>query len=54
VLTGLLAPSLGWNRSVFEVLFKEHLRDAAYARAFMPFAFSTVNETLDRSLSSAG
>ena len=53
-LTGLLAPSLGWNRSVFEVLFKEHLGDSLAARASLPFPFTPVNEALDQAFSAAG
>ncbi|MBI3128385.1 MAG: NAD(P)H-binding protein [Candidatus Tectomicrobia bacterium] len=50
-LMGLLAPSLGWNRSVFDILFKEHLGDASLARAVVPFPLTPVNETLDQALS---
>lgn len=53
VLAGMLAPSLGWNRSVFDILFKEHLGDSSHARASLPFAFTPVNETLDRVFSNA-
>lgn len=53
-LTGLLAPSLGWNRSVFDILFREHLGDPLAARASLPFPFTPVNEALDQSFSGAG
>ena len=48
LLAGGLAPSLGWNRSVFDVLFNEHLADPSYARAALPFALTSVNEALDQ------
>ena len=53
-LTGLVAPSLGWNHSVFDTVFREHLADTMPARASLPFPFTPVNETLDQSFSNAG
>jgi uncharacterized protein YbjT (DUF2867 family) len=50
-LAGALVPSLGWNRSVFDVLFNEHLADPAEARATLPFALAPVHAALDRALS---
>jgi uncharacterized protein YbjT (DUF2867 family) len=50
-LAGALVPSLGWNRSVFDVLFNEHLADPAEARATLPFALTPVHAALDRAFS---
>ena len=50
MLAGSLAPSLGWNRSVFDVLFNEHLADPSHARAVLPFALTMVNEVLDQAV----
>lgn len=50
LLAGSLVPSLGWNRSVFDVLFNEHLADPSHARAVLPFALTTVNEALDQAV----
>jgi hypothetical protein len=44
-------PSLGWNRSVFDVLFNEHLADPAEARAALPLTLTSVHIALDQALS---
>ena len=49
-LAGALVPALGWNRSVFDILFHEHLADPAEARATLPFALTPVHETLDQAI----
>ena len=49
-LAGALVPTLGWNRSVFDILFHEHLADPAEARATLPFALTPVHETLDQAI----
>jgi uncharacterized protein YbjT (DUF2867 family) len=50
-LAGALVPSLGWNRSVFDILFHEHLADPSEVRATLPFALTPVQETLDQAIS---
>jgi uncharacterized protein YbjT (DUF2867 family) len=50
-LAGALVPALGWNRSVFDILFHEHLADPSEARAALPFALTPVHETLDQAIS---
>jgi uncharacterized protein YbjT (DUF2867 family) len=50
-LAGALVPSLGWNRSVFDILFNEHLADSAEARATLPFALTPVHAALNQALS---
>ena len=50
-LAGALVPSLGWNRSVFDILFNEHLADPAEARATLPFALTPVHAALNQALS---
>jgi uncharacterized protein YbjT (DUF2867 family) len=50
-LAGVLLPSLGWNRSVFDILFTEHLADPAEARATLPLALTSVHTALDQALS---
>lgn len=50
-LIGSLVPSLGWNLSVFDVLFNEHLADPSEARATLPFSLTSVNEALDQAIS---
>jgi len=54
LIAGSIVPSLGWNRSVFDILFKEHLADPNPARAALPFAFATVNEILDQATANSG
>jgi uncharacterized protein YbjT (DUF2867 family) len=49
-LVGALVPALGWNRSVFDILFHEHLADPSEARATLPFALTPVQETLDQAI----
>lgn len=49
-LAGALAPALGWNPSVFDILFREHLADPTEARATLPFALTPVDDTLDQAV----
>jgi uncharacterized protein YbjT (DUF2867 family) len=48
---GALVPALGWNRSVFDILFHEHLADPAEARATLPFTLTPVQAALDQAIS---
>jgi NADH dehydrogenase len=48
---GVLVPMLGWNCSVFDILFHEHLADPAEARATLPFALTPVHAALDQAIS---
>jgi uncharacterized protein YbjT (DUF2867 family) len=50
-LAGALVPPLGWNRSVFDILFNEHLADPAEARATLPFALTPVHAALNQAFS---
>jgi uncharacterized protein YbjT (DUF2867 family) len=50
-LAGALVPSLGWNRSVFDILFNEHLADPAEVRAALPLTLTSVYSALDQALS---
>jgi hypothetical protein len=50
-LAGALVPSLGWNRSVFDIVFNEHLADPAEARATLPVTLTPVHVALDHALS---
>ena len=50
-LAGTLVPALGWNRSVYDVLFHEHLANPAEARATLPFALTPVQAPLDQAMS---
>jgi uncharacterized protein YbjT (DUF2867 family) len=50
-LAGALVPSLGWNGSVFDILFNEHLVDPAEVRATLPLTLTSVHAALDRALS---
>jgi uncharacterized protein YbjT (DUF2867 family) len=50
-LAGALVPWLGWNPSVFDILFHEHLADPSEARATLPFALTPVQATLDQAIS---
>jgi NADH dehydrogenase len=50
-LAGALVPSLGWNPSVFDILFKEHLADPAEAHAALPLTLTPVHAALDQALS---
>jgi uncharacterized protein YbjT (DUF2867 family) len=52
-LMGALVPSLGWNRSVFDIVLNEHLADPAEARAILPFALTPVQAALDQAVSTA-
>jgi NADH dehydrogenase len=49
-LAGALVPWLGWNPSVCDILFHEHLADPAEARATLPLALTSVQETLDQAI----
>jgi uncharacterized protein YbjT (DUF2867 family) len=49
-LAGALTPSLGWNRSVFDILFNEHLADPAEARAALPSVLTSLQTALDQAL----
>jgi uncharacterized protein YbjT (DUF2867 family) len=48
-----LVPSLGWNRSVFDILCNEHLADPAEARAALPLTLTSVHSALDQALSTS-
>lgn len=37
----------GWNRTLFDTLFNEHLGDATETREFLPFPLTPVDELLD-------
>ena len=50
-LAGALVPSLGWNRSVFDILFNEHLADPNEVRATLPLTLTPVHVALDQALS---
>jgi len=50
-LGGVLVPSLGWNRSVYDILFHEHLADPTEARATLPLALTPVQAALDQAIS---
>ena len=49
-LAGALVPALGWNRSVFDILFHEHLADPAEARATLNLALTPVQAALDHAI----
>jgi NADH dehydrogenase len=49
-LAGALVPWLGWNPSVFDILFHEHLADPAEARTTLPLTLTSVQETLDQAM----
>jgi len=51
-LAGALVPALGWNRSIFDILFNERLADPAEARAVLPFALTPIQAALDQAISS--
>ena len=44
------SPGSGWNPSVFDILFHEHLADPAEARATLPLTLTSVQETLDQAI----
>jgi len=50
-LAGALVPALGWNRSVFDILFNEHLADPCEVRATLPLALTPVHAALDQAVS---
>lgn len=50
VLAETLCPRLGWNRSLYDILFREHLVDATAAQALLPFALTPVAVLLDQAL----
>ena len=37
----------GWNRTLFDTLFNEHLGDATETRQLLPFPLTPVDELLD-------
>jgi uncharacterized protein YbjT (DUF2867 family) len=45
-LAGALVPSLGWNRSVFDILFNEHLADPDEARTALSLTLTSVHAAL--------
>ena len=49
-LAGALVPWLGWNPSLFDILFHEHLADPAEACATLPLTLTSVQETLDQAI----
>ncbi|HSF29201.1 MAG TPA: NAD(P)H-binding protein [Candidatus Tectomicrobia bacterium] len=49
-VVGALVPSLGWNRSVFDIVCNEHLADPDEARATLPLALTPLHAALDRAL----
>jgi NADH dehydrogenase len=49
-LASALVPGLGWNPSVFDILFHEHLADPAEACATLPLALTSVQATLDQAI----
>jgi NADH dehydrogenase len=49
-LAGTFIPGLGWNRSVFDILFHEHLADPTEARTTLPFAPTPVHAALDQAI----
>ncbi len=51
-LAGTLLPGLGWNRSVFDIVFHEHLADPAEACACLAMELTPVRDILDHALSS--
>jgi uncharacterized protein YbjT (DUF2867 family) len=51
LLAGGLVPRAGWNPSVFDILFNEHLADPSEAYAALPFAPTSVDKTLDQAFS---
>lgn len=50
-LAGTLLPTLGWNRSVFDILFYEHLADPAEACTALGLKLTPLAATLDAALS---
>lgn len=50
-LAGALVPALGWNRSVYDILFHEHLADPTEARATLPLVLTPVHAALDQAIS---
>jgi uncharacterized protein YbjT (DUF2867 family) len=50
-LAGALMPSLGWNTSVFDILFNEHLAEPDEARTTLPCGLTSVHAALDQALS---
>jgi NADH dehydrogenase len=49
-LAGVLLPALGWNRSVYDILFRAHLADPAEAQRLLPFPLTPLQVMLDRAL----
>ncbi len=50
-LTGACLPTLGWNRTVFDILCRAHLADPAEACALLPFALTPLQDALDHAMS---
>jgi uncharacterized protein YbjT (DUF2867 family) len=50
-LVGAFVPSLGWNRSVYDILFHEHLADPTEACATLSLALTPVHVALDQAIS---
>ena len=50
--TAVIAGGLGrgWNRTLFDTLFNEHLGDATETRGLLPFPLTRVNDLLDELL----
>lgn len=46
-------PALGWNSSLFDTLFNEHLADASAAQAMLPFELTRLDELFDQLLETA-
>lgn len=50
LLAETLLPRLGWQRSLYDILFREHLVDPTEAQAVLPFALTPVATMLDQAL----
>jgi uncharacterized protein YbjT (DUF2867 family) len=51
VIAGRCIPSLGWNKSVFDILFNEHLADPTEGAETMSIALTTLEEALEQAYS---
>jgi len=47
-------PGLGWNWSLFDTLFNEHLAEPSAAQAMLPFQLTNVDSLLDQLLAQGG